>query len=125
MFASYKHIFNYDKDKTEWHPSTTIMVKIVDEKVAWCYATNQKPSLLLCMEYPKRWNLETGFRVHDEARIKSKSNYLEIRFFYHLLGMLLIILWRLQNIIEYLVFKRYLKRIEYYYADKLGVKHPP
>jgi len=125
MFASYKHIFNYKKDKSSWHPYTTIMIKIVDEKTAWCYATNKKPSLNLCLEYPKRWNIETGFRVHDETKIKSKSSYLRIRFFYHLLGMLLIVLWRLQNIIEYLVFKRFLKRIEYFYADKLGVKHPP
>jgi hypothetical protein len=125
MFASYKHTFNYKKDKSSWHPYTIIMIKIVDEKVAWCYATNKKPSLKLCIEYPKRWNIETGFRVHDEAKIKSKSNYLKIRFFYHLLGMLLIVLWRLQNIIAYLVFKRYLKRIELFYADKLGVKHPP
>ena len=113
MFASYKHGFDYKKDKSSWHPSTTLMVKIVDEKTAWCYATNQKPSLLLVREYSKRWNIETGFRIHDEARIKSKSKNSLIRFFYHILGMLLIILWRLQNIIKYYVFKRYLKYVEY------------
>jgi len=73
------------------------MVKIIDEEIAWCYATNQKPSLSLCMEYPKRWNHETGFRIHDEAKIKSKTHNAKIRFFYHLISMLLIILWRLQN----------------------------
>lgn len=127
LFASYKHVFNYTKDKSGWHPSTTIMVKIVDEKTAWCYATNQKPSLLLCMEYPKRWTLETGFRVHDEARIKSKSLHLKIRFFYHLLGMLLVVLWRLQNERAcIIVFKRYLKWLEYQYNDDLrGIYAPP
>ena len=113
MFASYKHTFSYTKDKSGWQPSTKIMVRIVDEKTAWCYATNQRPSLNLCLEYSKRWNIETGFRVHDEARIKSKSRNLLIRFFYHLLGMLLIILWRLHNLVSHYVFKRYLKLVEY------------
>lgn len=127
MFAFYEHTFDYKKDKSSWHPSTTLMIKIVDEKVAWCYATNQKPSLSLCMEYPKRWTLETGFRVHDEARIKSKSLNLQIRFFYHLLGMLLIILWRLQNKVCIIVFKRYLKWLEYQFDDRLrfNINHPP
>jgi len=113
LFAYYNHVFDYLKDKSSWHPSTTLMVKIVDEKTAWCYATNKKPSLLLINEYKKRWNIETGFRIHDEARIKSKSKLSLIRFFYHLIGMLLIILWRLQNKICYYVFKRYLKYVEY------------
>lgn len=126
-FASYKHIFDYKKDKSSWHPSTTLMVRIVDEKVAWCYATNQKPSLLLVMEYRKRWNIETGFRIHDEAKIKSKSRYSIIRFFYHLIGMLLIILWRLQNKVKAYVFKKYLKYVEYqFYPDYVKeVLQPP
>jgi hypothetical protein len=119
LFKCFHHVFDYPKDKSTWKPSTTIMVKIVDKKVAWCYATNQKPSLALCMEYPKRWTLETGFRVHDEARIKSKSKNLMIRFFYHLLGMLLIILWRLQRDVCIVVFKRYLKWLEYQFNDNL------
>jgi hypothetical protein len=113
LFAYFNHIFNYKKDNSSWHPSTKIMVRIVDDKTSWCYATNQKPSLSLCMEYSKRWTLETGFRVHDEARIKSKSKNLTIRFFYHLISMLLIILWKLQNNVKIIVFKRYLKWLEY------------
>lgn len=122
-FASYKRTFSYTKDKSKWHPSTTLMVKIVDEETAWCYATNQKPSLYLCMEYPKRWNLETGFRIHDEAKIKSKSKNSFIRFFYHLIGMLLIILWRLENSVRYVVFKMYLKNIDMIYT-RLSMSEP-
>jgi hypothetical protein len=126
IFAYYKHTFDYPKDKSTWKPSTEIMVKIVDEKFAWCYATNLSPSLKLCMEYPKRWNLETGFRVHDEARIKSKSRHLIVRYFYHLVGMLLIILWRLQGSICIIVFKRYLKWLEYqFYSDEIKSVVPP
>src|SRR4030042_482551 len=44
LFEVYHHVFDYGKDKSTWHPSTAIMVKIVDEEVAWCYATNQRPS---------------------------------------------------------------------------------
>lgn len=127
FFRVFHHIFIYNKEKSEWHPSTTIMVKIVDEKTAWCYSTNQKPSMSLCMEYPKRWTLETGFRIHDEAKIKSKSLNPQIRFFYHLLGMLLIILWRLRNKVCIIVFKRYLKWLEYQFNDNLrfDIHHPP
>lgn len=112
LFKYFHHDFEYTKDKSTWTTSTTVMVRVVDEKTAWCYATNQKPSLSLCKEYSKRWNIETGFRVHDEARIKTKSNNPLIRFFYHLIGMLLILLWRLQNTIQITVFKRYLKHLE-------------
>lgn len=122
-FSSYHHVFDYKKDKSSWHPSTTIMVRIVDEKVAWCYATNLQPSLPLCMEYRKRWSHETGFRTHDEARIKSKSLDMRIRFCYHLFGMLLVLLWRLQNTYQYMIFKQYLKQVEAHYSE--GLKHPP
>lgn len=119
-FNFFKHEFKYKKEMGSWRTSTTIIVKRIDEKTCWCYATNQKPSLNLTLEYKKRWNIETGFRIHDEARIKSKSKNSLIRFFYHLLSMLLIILWRLQNKISYYVFKRYLKFIEYqFYSEEI------
>lgn len=119
-FNFFQHEFKYCKDKSSWKISTTIIIRRIDEKICWCYATNQKPSLLLTMEYSKRWNIETGFRIHDEARIKSKSKNSLIRFFYHLLGMLLIILWRLQNKIKYYVFKKYLKFVEYqFYSSEI------
>ncbi len=85
-FAYYKYEFEHRKDKSKWYSSTTLAIRIVDEKTAWCYATNQRPSLYLTLNYKKRWNIETGFRIHDEARIKSKSKNSLIRFFYHLIG---------------------------------------
>jgi hypothetical protein len=119
-FESFSHKFKYLKSKSKWKPSTTIIVRRIDDKTCWCYATNQKPSLSLVTKYRKRWNIETGFRIHDEARIKSKSRNPLIRFFYHLLGMLLIVLWRLQNSVKRYVFKRYLKFIEYqFYSQEI------
>ena len=118
-FNFFNHEFKYSKNKSNWKPSTTLMVRRVDEKTCWCYSTNQKPSLNLCREYSKRWNIETGFRIHDETRIKSKSRNPLIRFFYHLMGMLLVILWRLQNTIKNYVFKRFLKWLEYQFYPKM------
>lgn len=123
-FNFFHHEFKYSKDKSCWNPSTTIIVRRINEQTCWCYATNQKPSLSLVREYSKRWNIETGFRIHDEARIKSKSKYSIIRFFYHLIGMLLIILWRLQNKVKYYVFKLFLKELEYQFHVKELVAPP-
>jgi hypothetical protein len=111
-FGYFKHLFKYSKEKSTYQPSTTIIVLRINDNTCWCYATNQTPSINLIREYKKRWNIETGFRIHDEAKIKSKSNNYLIRFFYHLIGMLFILLWRLQNTICIIVFKRYLKQLE-------------
>lgn len=127
VFAFFNHMFNYKKYGSSWKTSTNIMVKIVDDKTAWCYATNLSPSLKLCKEYSIRWNIETGFRIHDEARIKSKSKILLIRFFYHLLGMLLVILWRIKDECRKgIVFKRFLKWLEYqFYPPSVKLVYPP
>lgn len=119
-FDFFHHKLNYKKEMSSWKVPVKIIVRRVDEKTCWCYVTNQKPSLLLVKEYSKRWNIETGFRIHDEVRIKSKSRNSLIRFFYHLLGMLIVILWRLQNKVKYFVFKRYLKFLEYeFYSEEI------
>ena len=118
----FKHEMIHSKNKGTWKPTTNIVIckgvgKNKDGKpIDWCFATNQRGSTSLVWEYRKRWNIETGFRIHDEARIKSKSSNPVIRFFYHLVGMLFILMWRLQNrCSHYIVFKRYLKKIEMHF----------
>ncbi len=120
----YRHQLNYNKDKSSWRPTTKIVIcrgvgKDKNGKsLDWCFATNQRGSLRLVWIYKKRWNIETGFRVQDEARIKSKSSNHLIRFFYHLVSMLLIIMWRLNNYIKgYLVIKRFLRFLEHSYTE--------
>ena len=110
---------NYSKDKSSWIPATTIVIcKGIGKSkngnlIDWCFATNQKPDINLVFTYKKRWNIETGFRIHDEAKIKSKSANPMIRFFYHLVSMLLILTWRMHNkTYEHMVFKRYLKLVK-------------
>jgi len=77
FFEVFHHIFDYSKDKSKWKPSADIVIwkpdPIVHPTVAWPFATNQDPTQELLDTYPKRWGHETGFRIHDEAQIKSKS----------------------------------------------------
>ena len=129
-FDWFIHTMEHSKEKSKWHPDTTLIVwkpdPIVHPDVAWPFATNQEPAQELMDAYPKRWNHESGFRVHDEGHIKSKSSNPLIRFFYHLLGMLMVIIWRIQSIRkDHVVFKRYLKSVEYKYREKLIFVDPP
>lgn len=117
------HTMKYLKDKSSFCIKTNIMIKKVNENY-WCYATNLNPCFGLMLEYKKRWNIETGFRIHDETQIKSKSSKSLIRFYYHLIGMLLIILWRLQCKNNHVVFKRYLKDVQEFYSG-IKIIYPP
>ena len=126
------HKGEYTTEKTTWHPKTKIVIfkgatkNNKGEPIDWCFATNQKADINLLITYRKRWNIETGFRIHDEARIKSKSSHSLVRFFYHLIGMLFILMWRLRNHIKaYIVFKRYLKEIESFYSSNLIIIDDP
>lgn len=121
----FKHKIIYRKKKSRWKPNIDIVIckqiwsNKLEKKLDWCFATNQRASLELVRTYRKRWNIETGFRIQDEAQIKSKSSNSLIRFFYHLLSMILILLWRITNKLKvYFVFKRFLKEIEMsYWSD--------
>lgn len=128
---SFRHEMSYTFEKSTWKSTTTIVICKggVKDKLGndldWCFATNQKPSLSLVAEYKKRWNIETGFRIHDEAKIKTKSSNMVIRFFYHILGMLFVMVWRVQRarLRFAVVFKRFLKEIETQYLV-LVIKPP-
>ena len=66
--------------------------------------------------YMKRWNIETMFRVHDEARIKSKSVNPLIRLFYFTISMLLLFIWNLHSKKE-CPFKRFIINLEMMLRD--------
>lgn len=128
--ADFRHEMNYSLKKSKWKPITKIVVckgvakNKLGEDIDCCFATNQRTSFDLLRLYRKRWNIETGFRIHDEATIKCKSSNPLIRYFYHLIGMLMIIMWRLHNHFEpYEIFKRYLKQLEFYFVE-IGHKPP-
>lgn len=92
-----EHEITYNKDFTRNKVSTDIILvkKVLDYD--WVFATNVH---ILNLDkyvpiYKKRWNIETMFRIHDEARIKTKSKVPVIRLFYFIVGMLLVLIWNL------------------------------
>jgi hypothetical protein len=118
-FGVYTHKVVYSREKSKWETQTTIVVCKnvgVNEKgepYDWAFATNLKPSYSLVKQYRARWNIETGFRIMEEGKIKTKTNSPVIRLFYFLLRALLTVIWAINNIIRvYMTFKRYLREAE-------------
>jgi hypothetical protein len=123
---------DYSKKKSTWKPSTTIVVCKNAGKDRYgkpydmVFATNLKPSWSLVFEYKKRWNIETGFRVMEEGKIKTKSNSPLVRFFYFLLRCLLTMIWMLNNLIRrHYTYKVYLRNVEYLLRRDEPYKPPP
>jgi hypothetical protein len=93
--------FELNKDKTIIRGDTTLALlkKIVDpsngKTFDWAFATNQEEIDLsyIIQTYKGRWRIETAFRVQDEARIKSKSKEMRIRFFFFVYEQVLQLLW--------------------------------
>lgn len=128
----FKHKMNYSMKKSTYKPTTTIVVcknagkNKEGEPYDMVFATNLKPSWNLVFEYKKRWNIETGFRIMEEGKIKTKSNSPIVRFFYFLLRCLLTLIWLLNNIIRTpMRYKSYLRNVEYQLRDDIGYKPPP
>jgi len=125
-FALYEHEMSYCKDKTKWKPKTKLAICKNFQNHDWIFATNlnfcNKSSCIYT--YKKRWQIETNYRVEDEARIKSKSANYMIRYFYFMIGHLLHLLWIFhKNLSFYVQFKKYLDIIENQFLfEILGIK---
>ncbi len=122
--ASYEHVRTYNKHKTNFVGRTKIVV--IKDVIAnkndyyWCFATNLKESIYLIYKYKQRWQIETDFRVHDEARIKTKSNYAIIRYFYFMTSLVLLANWEVNRIKHPAIsFKKYLKHVEQIFAHEI------
>ena len=112
--ASFLHEIKYNKRKSWWKVQTrTVVIKDLiknKENYYWCFATNLMQSLYLISKYKQRWQIETDFRVHDEARIKTKSNELIVRYFYFLTSLVLLANWEVNRLLHpEICFKKYLK----------------
>ena len=108
-----RHEINYKKGKSTHKAGTNIaLVKDVDG-YDWVFATNifLREARKYVGLYRGRWNIETMFRVHDEARIKSKSVNPLIRLFYFMVSMLLLFIWNLSFKGMY-TFKRFVINLE-------------
>lgn len=90
---------NKDKTKYDFQTYLTFMKQIYDKKsdkrYDWVFATNVKAVALnnTITNYKKRWRIETGFRVQDEARIKCKSKEMKVRYFLFMFQQMLQIQW--------------------------------
>jgi IS4 transposase len=60
----------------------------------WVFATNMLiTGAEIVKAYRVRWNIETDFRVQDEARIKTKSVRPNVRLFYFIIPLLIFFVW--------------------------------
>lgn len=81
--------FKVNKDKSNFGGETylaffrQIYSPSMGKDLDWVLATNLEEINLstLLSTYRKRWRIETGFRVQDEAKIKCKSTDMKIRYF--------------------------------------------
>lgn len=90
---------NKDKTKYSFEFYLTFMKQIYSPRAEtsfdWVFATNIDTIALeeMIKTYRKRWRIETGFRVQDEAGIKCKSTEMKIRYFLFLFEQLLQTQW--------------------------------
>jgi len=90
---------NKDKTKHPFEFYLTFMKQIycqrADTYFDWVFATNTNAIALeeMIRTYRKRWRIETGFRVQDEAQIKCKSTEMKIRYFLFMFEQMLQTQW--------------------------------
>ena len=88
-----------DKTKYDFEFYLTFMKQIysprADTYFDWVFATNIDTITLeeMIRTYRKRWRIETGFRVQDEAQIKCKSTEMKIRYFLFMFEQMLQTQW--------------------------------
>ena len=100
----------------------TTKLIVVKHKYTWVFATNLSFAKFFryVQVYKKRWSIETGFRVQDEARIKTKSVSILVRYFLFLVSMLLYNIWKASDI--KIAFKRMVIRFyEFVGRDGCGL----
>lgn len=90
---------NKDKTKYSFEYFLTFMKQIysprLDTSFDWVFASNTNAITLeeMIKTYRKRWRIETGFRVQDEAQIKCKSKEMKIRYFLFMFEQMLQTQW--------------------------------
>lgn len=104
---------NKDKSNMKFEYFLTFMKQIYSKRADtyfdWVFATNIDTIKLdeMVKTYRKRWRIETGFRVQDEARIKCKSKEMKIRYFLFMFQQMLQTQWVCSHK-EEVPFKKYL-----------------
>lgn len=123
----HEYVINRDKSNFSFETFAVFLKQIYDKRlekeIDWAFATNVEEIQLdgIIKIYKKRWRIETGFRVQDEAEIKCKSKEMKIRYFLFLFQQLLQTQW-VCFFKEEVPFKRFL--IEMHETCKNVVAHP-
>ncbi len=95
----WENTVNKDKSKFQFDYCLTFMKHIFSKRADayfdWFFASNLDAISLdeIIKTYRKRWRIETGFRVQDEAQIKCKSKEMKIRYFLFMFEQLLQTQW--------------------------------
>ena len=90
---------NKNKTNTDDENLLVFLKQLYDPKSEksydWVFATNIEEVALsnIVLTYKKRWRIETGYRVQDEAAIKCKSKDMKIRYFLFMFQQLLQTQW--------------------------------
>lgn len=95
IIASMKRSYKNCKFRIKGVPTRLVIGKVSDE-FAWTFVTNlpRREFMTYLRLYKRRWNIETGFRVHDEAHIRTKSTDVRVRFFLFLVALVLYNAWK-------------------------------
>jgi len=89
-----EHEMETRKNKSILRVQTNIALVKHYMEYDWVFATNMIiTGAEIVKAYRVRWNIETDFRVQDEARIKSKSVRPEVRLFYFIIALLIFFVW--------------------------------
>lgn len=117
-----EHTIKWNANRT-FEKVTTPLVLVEYDNKPWCFATNIKleKAIHYIFQYKKRWQIETDFRIQDEARIKSKSRNHLIRYFYFLTSLLLQLIWRTTQKITFKRFVMELERINFF--ETIGIDY--
>lgn len=119
-----EYSIKYAKDKSSCYAETNLALLKDIDGYDWVFATN----IFLTAEkyvrlYKQRWNIETMFRVHDEAQIKSKSTKAVTRLFYFAISMLIVQLWNMYHKTR-ITFKLYTIQLhEYFFFKTLNIDY--
>jgi hypothetical protein len=114
-FSIFQHNLMLNKNKRKYLVQTNILACKDVCDYDWLFTTNIKfKSAEECVYfYKRRWQIETNFRVEDEAKIKSKSCNYMIRYFYHLCSALFRLCWIIfKRTKVYVQFKKFLDQEE-------------
>ena len=112
IIKAMEHAYKNCKFRVKGVPTRLVIGKDAKRKFAWVFVTNMELSDFwkYVQLYKKRWNIKTGFRMQDEAQIKTKSIDIRVRFFLFLCALVMYNSWKSLRI--KMSFKRFVLFVE-------------